>query len=79
MEKKCRKKKTGIHFELFCVDVFPLLAIPLSQERTSLPSILGKPITDVEYLFIWLAGVVIFLSFFSYQRVRHLQYVTVIQ
>lgn len=72
-------------FEMCCVNVFPRSAILLTceavryaQERTSPPFILGKPITEVEHLFICLAGVVC-LSFFSYQRSRHLQYITVNQ
>lgn len=79
-----KKKKAGISFELFCVSslshssAVTCEAVRYVQERKSPPSILGKPTTDVEHLFIWL-GCGVFLSFFSYQRVRHLQYVTVNQ
>lgn len=76
MKKKMSKEneKAGTSFEMCCVTVSPPLAILLTQEdvryaqeRTSPPSVLGKPITDVEHLFIWLPGFVC-LFVFSYQQ-----------
>lgn len=74
MKKKVSKenKKAGTSFEMCCVNMSPPPAILLTREavryareRTCPPSIWGKPIADVEHLFIWLAVLICFSSAIS--------------